>query len=149
VAAFTHEQRNHPTCPRLKPPGIVEGFAVSAPRDCFKLSVALKNQCAIDIYLYKKNEGLEYRFWCDFHKDFHASMILRKSQAPIVPMEYIDWKYFEEMGDLAVNEVIAKCRDFGLQEIMAFRYNWNIEIIFQFYLSYFYNASDRFGPRDA
>ena len=57
-------------------------------------------------------------------------------------MKYIDWKYFEDMNDSVVNEVIAKCRDFGLRQIMAFKYNWNTEIICQFYASYYYRASD-------
>jgi len=38
-------------------------------------------------------------------------------------MKYIDWKYFEDMNDSVVNEVIAKYRDFGFREIMAFKYN--------------------------
>jgi len=125
VAAFTHEQRNHNTYPRLRPPGTIHGFAAAAPRDYYKQSIALKNQRATVVYLYQKNEGLEYRFWCDFHKDFYLSMILIKDLAPIVPMRYIDWKYFEDMHDSTVNEVIAKCIDFALREIMAFKYNWN------------------------
>jgi hypothetical protein len=142
VAAFTHEQRNYPNCPKLRTPGTVEGFVVSAPRDYFKQSLTLKNQRAIDVYRYKKRVGLEYRFWCEFHKDFYASVILRKDAAPIVPMKYIDWKYFEDMNDPYVNNVIAKCREFGIIEIMAFRYNWNTEITCQFYCSYYYKVSD-------
>ena len=52
-------------------------------------------------------------------------VILRTAKPPIVPMKYIDWKYFEDMNDSVVNEVIAKCIDFALREIMAFKYNWN------------------------
>jgi hypothetical protein len=37
-------------------------------------------------------------------------------------MKYIDWKYFEDMNDPSVNDVVAKCREFVLREIMAFKY---------------------------
>jgi hypothetical protein len=100
----------------------VEGFATSATRDYFKQSLTLKNQRAIDVYHYRKSEGLEYRFWCDFRRDFYTTVILRKSEAPIVIMKYIDWKYFEDMNDPSVNDVVAKCREFVLREIMAFKY---------------------------
>jgi hypothetical protein len=102
VAAFTHEQRNYPNCPKLRLVTTVEGFATSATRDYFKQSLTLKNQRAIDVYHYRKSEGLEYQFWCDFHRDFYTSINLRKPEAPIVVMKYNDWKYFEDMNDRSV-----------------------------------------------
>jgi hypothetical protein len=129
VAAFTHEQRNYPNCPKLRPVTTVEGFATSATRDYFKQSLTLKNQRTIDVYRYRKSKGLEYRCWCDFHRKFYSSGILRKPEAPIVIMNYIDWKYFEDMNDPSVNDVVANCREFVLREIMDFKYYWNNEII--------------------
>jgi hypothetical protein len=69
-------------------------------------------------------------------------MILRNKIQPIVPMKYVDWEYFEKMNDPAVNEVIAKFEEFGLGELMSFKYNWNSEIICQFYCSLYYNERD-------
>jgi hypothetical protein len=34
--------------------------------------------------------------------------------APIVPMKYIDWKYYEELNDTVFNSVIDKCKEVGL-----------------------------------
>jgi hypothetical protein len=65
---------------------------------------------------------------------------MRKGKAPIVPCKYIDWAYFEKMNDLFFNQAIAKCKEFGLYDIMGFRYDWNEEILAQFHSSLFYDA---------
>ena len=57
-------------------------------------------------------------------------------------MKYIGWKFFEDMDDPEVNEVIAKFDEFGLRDLMASKYNWNNGIICQFYCSLYYKASD-------
>ncbi|RLM60186.1 putative copia-type pol polyprotein [Panicum miliaceum] len=140
VVEFGSDQITYPCCPKRRPLGTVEGFAVAAPRDYHNQSITVKNQRAIDVYPYQKNEGLERRFWCDFHKDFYASVIIRKDDAPIVPMKYIDWEYFENMNDPSVNAVIAKFEEYKLRDLMGFKYNWNTEIICQFYCSLYYKA---------
>ncbi|RLM85569.1 putative copia-like retroelement [Panicum miliaceum] len=141
VVEFGDDQVNHPTCPRLKRPTIVEGFAVLASRDYFKQAITVKNQRANDPCRYRKSEGLEQHFWCDFHRDFYMSVILRKKSQPIVPMKYIDWEYFENMNDPLVNAVIEKF-EYKLRDLMGFKYNWNTEIICQFYCSLYYNERD-------
>jgi hypothetical protein len=67
---------------------------------------------------------------------------MRKNDAPIMPMKYIDWEYFEDMQDPAVDVVIVKFEEFKLRDLMGFKYNWNTEIICQFYCSLYYKASD-------
>jgi hypothetical protein len=42
VVEFDAGQVNYPTCPKLKSPGIVEGFAISATHDYFKQSIIVK-----------------------------------------------------------------------------------------------------------
>jgi len=67
-------------------------------------------------------------------------MVLRKPNAPIVPWKYVDWEYFEKLDDPFFNQAIAKCMDFGLYDIMSFRYDWNEEILAEFHSSLYYNA---------
>jgi hypothetical protein len=103
-------------------------------RDYSRNSLAVREQREENVYLYLKGEGLEARFWCDFHRDFYQSMIhdpklASKNMAPIVPMKYIDWKYYEELNNTVFNSVIDKCKEVGLYDIMGFRYNWNKEIL--------------------
>jgi hypothetical protein len=38
-------------------------------RDYSKNSLAVREQREENVYLYRKGEGLEARFWCDFHRD--------------------------------------------------------------------------------
>ncbi|RLN41428.1 hypothetical protein C2845_PM01G40290 [Panicum miliaceum] len=142
VVEFGPDQTKYPLCPKRRPPGTVAGFAAAASKDYFNESITVKNKRAIDVYHYRKNEGLERRSRCDFHKDFYASVAFRKDKAPIVPMKYIDWEYFEGMNDPNMNVVIAKFEEFNLRELMAFKYNWNTEIICQFYSSLYYRAND-------
>ncbi|RLM66609.1 putative copia-like retroelement [Panicum miliaceum] len=123
IVEFGSDQITHPHCPKRRPQGTVEGFAIAAPRDYQNQSITIENQRAIDVYRYQKNEGLERRFWCDFHKDFYASVIIRKDDASIVPMKYIDWEYFENMNDPSVNAVIAKFEEYKLGDLMGFKYN--------------------------
>jgi hypothetical protein len=34
---------------------------------------------------------------------------------------------------------VAKCKEYGLYDIMGFRYNWNKEILAQFHASFYFN----------
>jgi hypothetical protein len=52
----------------------------------------------------------------------------------------VDWEYFERPNDPFFNQAIAKCKKFGLYDIMGFRYDWNEEILAQFHSSLYYDA---------
>ena len=44
-------------------------------------------------------------------------------------VQYIDWEELREKNDLDFNRAIKACENFELTDIMAFRYNWNIEVL--------------------
>jgi hypothetical protein len=101
---------------KLRDPGSVIGFAEHMIRDYSKNALAVREQREENVYLYLKGEGLEARFWCDFHRDFYQSVIRKpklasKNMAPIVQMKYIDWKYYEELNNTVFNSVIEKCKE--------------------------------------
>jgi hypothetical protein len=48
--------------------------------------------------------------------------------------------YFEKLNDPFFNQAIAKCNEFGLYDIMGFRYDWNEEILAEFHSSLYYDA---------
>jgi hypothetical protein len=111
----------------LREPGSVLGFAEYMIRDYSKNALAVREQREEDVYRYLKGEGLEARFWCDFHKDFYQIVIWNpklaaKNMVPIVKMRYIDWKYYEDLNNTAFNSVIEKCKEVGLYDIMGFSY---------------------------
>jgi hypothetical protein len=100
----------------------VPDFTVEIGRSYFKQTMALTNARKEDVYKYEKCEGLERHFWCQLHQDFYSSVVLHKGKAPIVPCKYVDWAYFEKLNNPFFNQAIAKCKEFGLYDIMGFRY---------------------------
>ncbi|RLN25650.1 hypothetical protein C2845_PM07G09950 [Panicum miliaceum] len=126
---FTPDQQQYPRCPKLTHPQIVTSFAVNLGRDYFKQTVALRNAQKEEVYKFDKCEGLERRFTCKLHQDFYSSIVLHKDKAPIIPCKYVDCAYFERLDDPFFNQAIAKCKEFGLYDIMGFQYDWNEEIL--------------------
>jgi hypothetical protein len=53
-------------------PGSILGFAEHMIRDYSKNALAVREQREEDVYRYLKGEGLEARFWCDFHRDYQT-----------------------------------------------------------------------------
>jgi hypothetical protein len=132
---------------KFREPRSVLGFGEHMIRDYSKNALAAREQRAEDVYRYLKGEGLEARFWCDFHRDFYQAVIRNpklasKNMVPIMKMRYIDWKYYEDLNNTVFNSVIEKCKEVGLYDLMWFRYNWNKEILTQFHCSYYYNPYD-------
>ena len=102
--------------------------------------MALRDARQEDVYMLQKSEGLERRFWCQLHQDFYSSIVLKGSEAPIVPCKYVDWAYFEKLNDPHYNVSMEICKEFGLYELMGFMYDWNTEILAQFLSSLYYDA---------
>ena len=53
-------------------------------------------------------------------------------------MKYINSEELREKNDPDFNQTIQACERFGFTDIMAFRYDWNIEVLTQFHATYFY-----------
>jgi hypothetical protein len=85
-------------------------------RDYSKNALAVREQREEDVYHYLKGEGLEARFWCDFHRDFYQTVILNpklvaKNMVPIVKMRLsVFWT-----GNLP--RAVPKVDECGLAEI--------------------------------
>ena len=88
-------------------------------------------------YEVAKDLGVDYRFWNVFHSNFYTSVIFNSKKSKIVKMQYIDWEELREKNDPDFNKAIQACENVGLIDIMAFRYNWNIEVLAQFHATYF------------
>ena len=66
--------------------------------------------------------------------------MLKGSEAPIIPCKYVDWDYIEKLKYPHYNAAIEICKEFGIYELMGFRYDWNTEILAQFFSSLYYDA---------
>jgi hypothetical protein len=58
-------------------------------------------------------------------------------------MQWIDWAFLEKHKNdsQAFTNMIIMCKYHGLEKIMAFRYDWNEEVILQFYSTFFFHKN--------
>jgi hypothetical protein len=51
--------------------------------------------------------------------------------------QWVDWHHIEEQQDPIYNQVIAACENHHIKKLMCVHYDWNIEVIAQFYATLF------------
>jgi methionine aminopeptidase len=51
--------------------------------------------------------------------------------------EWVDWHHIEDQQDLIYNQVITPCENHHIKKLMCIHYDWNIEVIAQFYTTLF------------
>ena len=88
-----------------------------------------------------KEEALSIGFKKKFHQDFYESAILSKKYK-IARSQFMDWQKLESMGDPIFNEIIDQCKAKHIYKIMGFRYDWNNEVIAQFYATCYFETID-------
>jgi hypothetical protein len=47
--------------------------------------------------------------------------------------QWVDWRHIEEKKDLIYDQVIAACESHHLNILLSVHYDWNVEVIAQFY----------------
>jgi hypothetical protein len=85
-----------------------------------------------NLRLIEKEAGLDYRFHMVFQQDFYESVIIPEHK-PVALSQWIDWNYMEGKSNSVFDEVVTAYRTKHLRDIMAFKKNWNNEIIAQFF----------------
>jgi hypothetical protein len=85
-----------------------------------------------DLALWQKEFDADIRFWLKFNAVWYESVILSKEHLTI-EMKSIKWDNLRPLNIPAVNEAIDICHAKGLTSIMALNYDWNEEVIAQFY----------------
>jgi hypothetical protein len=93
-----------------------------------------------DPYWYHKEQNGDIHFWLIFHANWYDSDILCKSH-PTTEMKSINWNYLFEIDMLVVREVTDACRRMNVSLIMSFNYDWNEEIVAQFYATLYVDRS--------
>ena len=71
-------------------------------------------------YAVRKDLGIDYRFWNEFHSNFYAATILASKKTKIIKMQYIDWDEMQEKEEPEFGKVIKICDRFQLSDIMDF-----------------------------
>lgn len=75
------------------------------------------------------------RFWLPFQADWYESVIMSMKH-PTTEMKYVDWDYLRRLASPikeVVEEIYENCTKKRLVNIMAFRCDWNEEVVAQFY----------------
>jgi hypothetical protein len=61
----------------------------------------------------------------------------------VVKQQYVDIEYMRNKKDMHFNRILEACDLHGITDLLQFRYNWNQEIIFEFYSTLFYDKKER------
>jgi hypothetical protein len=77
-------------------------------------------------------DAYDYRFHSLFQQDFYESVITTKGK-PVENSQWIDKAYMKNKYDPIFDRVIASYKAKHLRDILAFKKDWNNEVIAQFY----------------
>jgi hypothetical protein len=61
----------------------------------------------------------------------------------VVKQQYVDIEYMRNKKDKHFNRILEACDLHGITDLVQFRYNWNQEIISEFYSTLFYDKKER------
>jgi hypothetical protein len=56
--------------------------------------------------------------------------------------QWVNWHHMEEQQDPIYNQVIAVCESRHIKKLMGVHYDWNIEVITQFYATLFIEEAE-------
>jgi hypothetical protein len=85
----------------------------------------------------QSRDAYDYRLHSLCQQDFYESVIMTKSK-PVANSQWIDWAYMENKHDPIFDGVIVACQAKHLREILAFKKDWNNEVIAQFYATIYF-----------
>jgi hypothetical protein len=85
--------------------------------------------------------GIDECFWTFFHQDWYDIVLYRKSK-PVVPVQWVHFDYMRKRKDAPFNKILEACDFHGITNLLQFRYNWNQEIISEFYSTLFFNKKE-------
>jgi hypothetical protein len=86
------------------------------------------------------------RFWTLLHVDFYNSVILPKKHQPILHQRFINWDGCEAIGDPGMTQALRAYERKRMKTIMTFQYDWNDEVIAQFYSTLWIKHVDEESP---
>jgi hypothetical protein len=60
----------------------------------------------------------------------------------VVKQQYVDIEYMRNKKGMHFNRILEACDLHGITDLLQFRYNWNQEIISEFYSTLFYDKKE-------
>jgi hypothetical protein len=86
------------------------------------------------------------RFWILLHVDFYITVILPKKHQPILHQRFINWSGCEGIDDREMSLALRAYEQKNMKNIMTFHFDWNDEIIAQFYSTLWIKNADEESP---
>ena len=133
-------------CPKIAPN--VGGWASPRPIDFYHNVRDIRSSRRLNVYAEdEKDLRLEYHFWHYFHFYYNDSILYRKShkkgKPSVIQVKYmIEYSLSSTFKDQEIRQMVEDLRNMGLSGLMEFHKNWNIEVIMQFYASYFHETDN-------
>jgi methionine aminopeptidase len=83
----------------------------------------------------------DYRFHTQFQQDLYETVIMERWRI-MSEAQWVDWHHMEEQHDPIYNQVIIACESHHIKKLMGVHYDWNIEVIAQFYATLFIEEAE-------
>jgi hypothetical protein len=61
----------------------------------------------------------------------------------MVPAQWVHIDYMKSKRDMHFNRILEACEFHGITQLLSFWYNWNQEVITEFYITLFFNKRER------
>jgi hypothetical protein len=85
-------------------------------------------------------QSTDPQFWSLFHSDWYHSIYIHK-KTPVVPTKEVNWTWMVAKKNSIFNKIKATCDELEMMKMMSFKYDWNEEIIYQFYATFYFDAT--------
>jgi hypothetical protein len=82
----------------------------------------------------------DYRYHTQFQHDLYETVIMVRRRI-VSEAQWVDWSNMAEQQDPIFNQLIARYESLHIKRIMGFHYDWNIEVIAQFYATLFFEET--------
>jgi hypothetical protein len=93
-------------------------------------------------YNHVKERGTDERFWTFFHQDWYHYVLYRKT-SPVVKHQWVHIDYMRNKKDMHFNRILEAYDFNGNADLLQFCYNWNQEVINEFYVTLFFDKKER------
>jgi hypothetical protein len=93
-------------------------------------------------YSKPKGRGTDERFWTFFHQHWYDTVLYRKT-GPIILVQWVHFDNMRRKKNASFNRIIEACNFHGITDLLQFCYNWNHEVITEFYSTLFFDKKER------
>jgi len=130
-------QRPQNRCPRLHGPSTPGDCIPRCPIDYKVQSSDVKRMRQDNPFAWSKFEGVDDRFWSQFHNDYYSSVCMKTGirglTTPIIMHKASTLLSLQSHNHPEIDALIQRLEDWCILPLMTFKHDWNSEILCQFW----------------